>query len=94
MPTSNMELRALHEADPSGKVQLGNGGALSFITMGGLTYVRGHGRNNRCSPYCQDVPPDLIPHNCGYHRQWLIPFNFQPCGDSCEGAFCVCIDEY
>ena len=49
MPTYNMELRVLHEADPSGKVQLGNGGALSFINMGGLTYVRGHGRNNKCS---------------------------------------------
>ena len=94
MPTSNMELRALHEADPGGKLQLSNGGTLSFITMGGLTYVRGHGRNNKCSSICQDVPPDQIPHNCGYHRQWLIPFNFQPCGDSCEGAFCRCIDEY
>ena len=58
MPSSNMELRALHEA-----------GALSLITMGGLTYVRGHGRRNKCSPYCQDVPPDQIPHNCSYHRQ-------------------------
>ena len=94
MPTSNMELRALHEADPGGKVQLGNSGALSFVTMGGLTYVRGHGRNNKCSPYCQDVRTDQIPHNCGYHRQWLIPYNFQPCGDSCEGAFCRCIDNY
>ena len=94
MPTSNMELRALHESDPGGKVQLGNGGALSFVTMGGLTYVRGHGRSNRCSPYCKDVPPDQIPHNCGYHKQWLIPYNFQPCGDSCEGAFCPCIDRF
>ena len=94
MPNSKMELSALHESDPGGKAQLGNDGALSFITMGGLTYVRGHGRNNKCSPYCQDVPPDQIPHNCGYHKQWLIPYNFKPCGESCEGAFCGCVDYY
>jgi len=57
MPSSNMELRALHEADPGGRVQLGNGGALTFTTMGGLTYERGHGRN-RCSAQCQAVPRD------------------------------------
>ena len=94
MPKPKMELRALHESDPGGKVQLGDNGGLSFVTMNGLTYVRGHGRNNKCSPYCQDVPPDQIPHNCGYHRQWLIPYNFKPCSESCEGAFCECLNYY
>ena len=93
MPSSNMELRALHEADPGGKVQLGSGGALTFITMGGLTYERGHGRN-RCSAQCQAMSRDELPNNCGYHRQWLIPFNFKLCSEYCQGAFCGCMNEY
>ena len=93
MPSSNMELRALHEADPGGKVQLGTGGALTFITMGGLTYERGHG-HNRCSAQGQATPRDQLPNNCGYHRQWLIPSNFRVCGESCQGAICSCMDEY
>ena len=93
MPSSNMELRALHEADPGGKVRLGSGGALTFITMGGLTYERGHGRN-RCSAQCQAMSRDELPNNCGYHRQWLIPFNFKLCSEYCQGAFCGCMNEY
>ena len=93
MTSSNGELHALHGADPGGKVQLGVDGSLTFITLGGLTYERGHGRN-KCSARCQDAAMDEIPNNCGYNSQWLIPYGFRPCGENCQGAYCGCIDQY
>ena len=92
MPDVNKELRALHEADPDGRVSVGDDQIMTFVTTGGLRYEMGHGRN-RCYPArCQDSAQPA--NNCGFHKQWLIPYGFTICGDCCKGAFCMCINDY
>ena len=95
MPDTNKELRALHEADPNGRVTVDENRIMTFTTSTGLRYEMGHGRN-RCHPaMCQDRTPDQVPNNCGYlHGQWLIPFGFKPCGPNCRAGFCDCINYY
>lgn len=92
MPDVNKELRALHEADPDGRVSVGDDQIMTFVTTGGLRYEMGHGRN-RCHPArCQESAHPA--NNCGYHKQWLIPYGFTICGEYCKGAFCMCINDY
>ena len=95
MTDTNKELRALHEADPNGRVSVDEDRKMTFVTTGGLRYELGHGRN-RCHPaMCMDKTPDQVPNNCGYmHGQWLIPYGFNPCGPNCRAAFCNCINYY
>ena len=96
MPDLNKELRALHEADPHGRVSMTDDQVMTFTTTGGLRYEVGHGRN-RCHPdRCQDRAQDMatVPHNCAWHRQWLIPYGFTSCGPNCRAAFCVCVNQY
>ena len=95
MTDTNKELRALHEADPNGRVTVDEDRKMTFVTTGGLRYELGHGRN-RCHPaMCQDKTPDQVPNNCGYKfGQWLIPYGFSPCGPNCRAAFCTCINFY
>ena len=96
MPDTNKELRALHEADPQGRVTLDENKKMTFTTTSGLRYEMGHGRN-RCHPaMCMDRIPDQVPNNCGYYKlgQWLIPYGFKPCGPNCRAAFCECINFY
>ena len=95
MPDTNKELRALHEADPNGRVTVDDSRIMTFTTSSGLRYEQGHGRN-RCHPTkCQDRTQDEIPNNCGYMiGQWLIPCGFKPCGPNCSAAFCQCINYY
>ena len=95
MPDTNKELRALHEADPNGRVTVNEDKIMTFTTTDGLRYEMGHGRN-RCHPaMCMDRNKDEIPNNCGYLTgQWLIPYGFQPCGPNCRAAYCVCINDY
>ena len=95
MPDTNKELRALHEADPNGRVTVDENRIMTFTTSTGLRYEMGHGRN-RCHPaMCMDRIPDQVPNNCGYlHGQWLIPFGFKPCGPNCRAGFCDCINYY
>ena len=95
MPDTNKELRALHEADPNGRVTVDENRIMTFTTSTGLRYEMGHGRN-RCHPaMCQDRTPDQVPNNCGYlHGQWLIPYGFKPCGPNCRAGFCDCITYY
>ena len=94
LTTSNQEVRALLEADPGGRVEPGVDNVTRFRTSGGLVYEFGHGRN-RCVPdKCMLVTQDQMPHNCGYHRQWYRPHNFQICGPNCPGSFCSCINYY
>ena len=95
MTDTNKELRALHEADPNGRVTVDEDRKMTFVTTGGLRYELGHGRN-RCHPaMCMDKTPDQVPNNCGYmHGQWLIPYGFNPCGPNCRAAFCNCINYY
>ena len=95
MPDTNKELRALHEADPNGRVTVNEDRIMTFTTTSGLRYEMGHGRN-RCHPaMCQDRNRDEMPNNCGYLvGQWLIPYGFQPCGPNCRAAYCVCINHY
>ena len=94
MPDMNKELRALHEADPHGLVNMSDDQVMTFTTTAGLLYECGHGRN-RCHPdRCLGRTPDAIPSNCGYHGQWLSPNTFRVCGPNCRGAFCRCINNY
>ena len=95
MTDSNRELRALHEADPNGRVTVDSNRIMTFTKTSGLRYELGHGRN-RCHPaMCQDRTPDQVPNNCGYKfGQWLIPYNFKPCGPECRAGFCQCINYY
>ena len=94
LPTSNQEVRALLEADPGGRVEPGADNVTRFRTSGGLLYDFRHGRN-RCVPdMCMLVTQDKMPHNCGYHRQWYRPYNFQICGPRCPGSFCNCMEYY
>ena len=96
MTDLNRELRALHEADPDGRVHVTEDQVMTFTTTGGLRYEIGHGRN-RCHPdRCQDRAQDMatVPHNCAWHRQWLIPYGFTSCGPNCRAAFCVCVNQY
>ena len=94
MPDMNKELRALHEADPHGLVNMSDDQVMTFTTTAGLLYEFGHGRN-RCHPdRCLGRTPDAIPSNCGYNGQWLSPNNFRSCGHNCRGAFCRCINDY
>ena len=94
MKDSNKELRALHEADPDGRVTFDSNRTMTYTTTGGLRYEFGHGRN-RCHPaMCQNRTQD-VPNNCGYfHGQWLIPYGFRPCGPDCRAGFCECINYY
>ena len=94
LPTSNQEVRSLLEADPGGRVEPGADNVTRFRTSGGLMYDFRHGRN-RCVPdMCMLVTQDKMPHNCGYHRQWYRPHNFQICGPRCPGSFCSCMEFY
>ena len=94
LPTTNQEVHALLEADPGGRVEPGVNNVTRFRTSGGLVYEFGHGRN-RCVPdKCMLVTQDQMPHNCGYHRQWYRPYNFQICGPRCPGSFCGCMENY
>ena len=95
MPDTNKELRALHEADPDGRVTVDEDRRMTFTTTTGLRYELGHGRN-RCRPeMCQDRTPDQVPNNCGYLvGQWLIPYGFKPCGPDCSAAYCHCVNYY
>ena len=91
----NREIRALHEADPEGKINMSEDqNQMTFITTGGLRYEFGHGRN-RCHPaMCKERTKETIPNNCGYHGQWLFPNTFQVCGPACRGALCACLNYY
>ena len=95
MPDTNKELRALHEADPDGRVTVDEDRRMTFTTTTGLRYELGHGRN-RCRPeMCQDRTLDQVPNNCGYLvGQWLIPYGFKPCGPDCSAAYCHCVNFY
>ena len=94
MTDANRELRALHEADPQGRVTVDENRVMTFTTTGGLQYELGHARN-RCNPaMCQDRTENM-PNNCGYLvGQWLIPYGFKPCGPNCRAAYCLCINDY
>ena len=95
MPDTNKELRALHEADPNGRVTVDEDKIMTFTTTDGLRYEMGHGRNCCHPAMCQDRTPDQVPNNCGYlHGQWLIPYGFKPCGPNCRAGFCDCINYY
>ena len=90
----NRELRALHEADPDGRVSVDDNQIMTFVTTSGLRYEMGHGRS-RCYPErCKERTPDTVPNNCGFNKQWLIPYGFTICGDYCHGAFCECVNSY
>ena len=96
MPDVNKELRALHEADPDGRVTVSEDQVMTFMTTGGLRYEFGHGRN-RCRPEkCKDRSQNMatVPHNCAWHKQWLIPYGFIICGPHCRAAFCGCVNQY
>ena len=93
-PTSNQELRALVEFDPDGRVGTGTDNATIFRTSQGLVYEFGHGRN-RCVPNrCMLRTQDKMPNNCGFHRQFYRPYNFQICSSSCSGSLCNCLNYY
>ena len=92
-PTTNQELHALVELDPDGRVVPGDN-ATTYRTSQGLVYEFGHGRN-RCVPdKCMLRTQEMMPHNCGFHRQFYRPYDFQICGSSCSGSLCNCLNYY
>ena len=92
-PTSNDQLRALLAMDPNGHLEA-KPDATTFTTSHGLIYEFGHGRN-RCVPdKCMLRTQEMMAHNCGYHRQFYRPYNFQICGSSCSGSLCNCLLYY
>ena len=88
------ELRALHEVDPEGRVQIGPDNVMMFRTTQGYIYEVGHGRNRCSHQRCMPRTKETIPNNCGFNRQFLIPYNYKPCGPGCQGALCRCIKDY
>ena len=93
-PTPNQEVRALLAVDPGGRVAAGAGNVNVFKTSGGLVYEFGHGRH-RCVPdKCMLKTQDQMANNCGYHRQFYRPYDFQICGSSCSGSLCSCLNFY
>ena len=98
-PTSNAEIRALLQTDPSGKLIKGNSGQTQFQMSSGYLYDMGHGRQKCGYSRCVTRPGHWssitdVPHNCCWHRQWLRPPNFKPCDPGCYGGLCQCLDSY
>ena len=64
-----------------------------MMLSNGLHYKSGHGEFKCNQVKCLDPGIRLmgLPNNCGYHRQWLFPDDFKPCGPGCRGAYCNCI---
>jgi len=64
-----------------------------MLLSNGLHYMSGHGEFKCSQVKCLDPGVRLmgLPNNCGFHRQWLFPDEFKPCGSRCRGAFCDCI---
>lgn len=64
-----------------------------MLLSNGLHYRSGHGEFKCNQVRCLDPAIRLLglPNNCGFHRQWLFPDDFKPCGSRCRGAFCDCI---
>jgi len=87
------ELHAITAALPDGKLSKFGDDQFLVQTPGGLRYISGHGRH-KCSRDCYQLcgggGAQGVPHNCGFHRQWIFPVGFKPCGSTCRGAFCVC----
>ena len=95
-PNIKMETFALKKADPDGDLVDDDGKKKCKFTNG-LVYQFGHGRE-KCSPMkCYSILQQAMnnfPNNCGYHKQWLVPENFSPCGQFCSGGFCPCLSRY
>jgi len=64
-----------------------------MLLSNGLHYRSGHGEFKCNQVKCLDPGTRLmgLPNNCGFHRQWLYPDEFRPCGPKCRGAYCECI---
>jgi len=64
-----------------------------MLLSNGLHYMSGHGEFKCNQVKCLDPGVRLmgLPNNCGFHRQWLYPDEFRPCGPKCRGAYCDCI---
>ena len=95
-PNIKMQTSALKKADPDGDLVDDDGKKKCKFTNG-LVYQFGHGRE-KCSPMnCYSILQQAMnnfPNNCGYHKQWLVPENFSPCGQFCSGGFCPCLSRY
>ena len=68
-------------------------GDFQMLLANGLHYMSGHGEFKCKQVKCLDPGIRLmgLPNNCGFHRQWLFPDEFRPCGPRCRGAYCDCI---
>ena len=69
------------DEDPDGHV-------FTFIKYDGCIFKPGHGRL-LCNVKCSRMKD--VPHNCGFHQDYIFPISFSPCGARCRGAFCRCI---
>ena len=56
----------------------------------------GQGATQSCERLREFASRDMatVPHNCAWHRQWLIPYGFIICGPHCRAAFCGCVNQY
>ena len=69
-------------------------GEFRMETPEGLRYWSGHGEY-KCVGNCNQLyggGPRGVPNNCAWHKQWMFPDGFKPCGLKCIGAFCDCLE--
>ena len=83
----------LKEMDVNGKA---DPDVALYYLSDGATYESGHGTERCKAEMCldPDIPPEGIPNNCGFHHLWINPWDFEPCGKMCRGAFCKCLRSY
>ena len=100
-PDANSEVNAILRHDDKGDLGLYDNLQMRYILSNGLLYRTGHGRLSCTYDECvnddvTDAHDDniYVPHNCGFHPQWIYPLWFKTCGSQCRGAFCQCLRGY
>ena len=88
--------RLLALLDQGGDVQYEDTGDLLYFTSTGFSYSGGHGREKCSQEDCLAFARDkgYIPNNCGMHKQWALPPEFQYCSIHCRGGYCKCLLRY
>ena len=60
-----------------------------YIRDDNILYSSHHGRYKCSRRKCSNLSD--VPNNCLFHPQWLLPEEFQFCGQNCKGTFCTCL---
>ena len=62
-------------------------GEIRYFRQDNILFSSFHGRKKCSKNYCENFP--VIPNNCVFHNQWLLPLGFKFCEHNCKGAFCT-----